>query len=75
MAAHRKAFGESCAGFIFAAGVLMILAPLAARAQNVTDVPVITTVAGTGTEGYNGDNIAATSAELSQPLREAVPLP
>jgi hypothetical protein len=53
----------------------MILAPLAARAQNVTDVPVITTVAGTGTEGYNGDNIAATSAELSQPLREAVPLP
>jgi sugar lactone lactonase YvrE len=28
---------------------------------------VITTVAGNGTKGYNGDNIAATSAELYQP--------
>jgi trimeric autotransporter adhesin len=28
---------------------------------------IITTVAGDGTEGYNGDGIAATSAELGQP--------
>ncbi len=29
---------------------------------------VITTVAGTGTYGYNGDNIVATAAELSDPV-------
>jgi sugar lactone lactonase YvrE len=33
---------------------------------------VITTVAGTGTAGYNGDGILATSAELNQPLAIAV---
>jgi sugar lactone lactonase YvrE len=33
---------------------------------------VITTVAGNGTSGYNGDNIAATSAELSMPYAVAV---
>ena len=32
----------------------------------------ITTVAGTGTLGYNGDNIAATSAQLNYPLGVAV---
>ena len=32
----------------------------------------ITTVAGNGTLGYNGDNIAATSAELNYPLGVAV---
>jgi sugar lactone lactonase YvrE len=30
---------------------------------------VITTVAGTGAQGYNGDNIAATSAQLNRPYR------
>ena len=29
---------------------------------------IITTVAGTGTDGYNGDNILATTAELSAPV-------
>jgi Bacterial Ig-like domain (group 3)/PKD domain/Beta-propeller repeat len=33
---------------------------------------VITTVAGTGTAGYNGDGIAATSADLNQPIAVAV---
>jgi hypothetical protein len=33
---------------------------------------LITTVAGTGTWGYNGDNIAATAAELKQPTGVAV---
>jgi len=33
---------------------------------------LISTVAGTGTEGYNGDGILATSAELSQPQAVAV---
>ena len=33
---------------------------------------LITTIAGTGTGGYNGDNIAATSAEVSNPYEIAV---
>lgn len=33
---------------------------------------IITTVAGTGTEGYNGDNIQAASAELNYPFGLAV---
>jgi hypothetical protein len=33
---------------------------------------IITTVAGTGTAGYNGDNIAATTAELKNPQAVAV---
>jgi hypothetical protein len=33
---------------------------------------LISTIAGTGTEGYNGDGILATSAELSQPQAVAV---
>ena len=33
---------------------------------------VITTVAGNGTLGYNGDNVPATSAELNQPVAVAV---
>ena len=32
---------------------------------------LISTIAGTGTAGYNGDGIAATSAELNQPLNIA----
>ncbi len=43
-------------------------------AQNITQViaPVITTVAGNGTQGYSGDNGLATSAELYSPNRVAV---
>ena len=38
------------------------------RVRKVTvSTGIITTVAGTGTNGYNGDNIAATSASLSNP--------
>ena len=33
---------------------------------------IITTIAGTGTSGYNGDNIAATSAQLSDPFGVAI---
>jgi len=37
------------------------------RIRKVNASGVITTVAGNGTAGYNGDNIAATSAELNSP--------
>jgi sugar lactone lactonase YvrE len=42
------------------------------RIRKVTPGGTITTVAGNGTPGYNGDNIAATSAELNQPSGVAV---
>ena len=42
------------------------------RVRKVTLGGLITTVAGNGTPGYNGDDIAATSAELNDPERVAV---
>ena len=42
------------------------------RIRKVTPGGTITTVAGTGANGYNGDNIAATTAELSYPTGVAV---
>jgi sugar lactone lactonase YvrE len=51
-----------------AAGNVYIPDELNQRVRMVTAATgVITTVAGTGTLGYNGDNIAATAAELSDP--------
>jgi hypothetical protein len=46
--------------------VLLIFLPLLSNAQ------LITTIAGTGTAGYNGDGIAATSAQLYAPQGLAV---
>ncbi len=40
--------------------------------REVTPAGIITTVAGNGTQGYNGDNLAATSAELFVPSGVAV---
>jgi len=37
------------------------------RMVNTAAIPVITTIAGTGTAGYSGDGGAATSARLNQP--------
>jgi hypothetical protein len=37
------------------------------RIRKVTSDGIISTVAGTGTAGYNGDNISATSAQLNSP--------
>lgn len=42
------------------------------QAQNITITPVITTVAGNGSEGYSGDGGPATSAELATPYAVAV---
>jgi len=41
------------------------------RVVKVSSSGIVTTVAGTGTAGYNGDNIAATTARLSAPVRVA----
>src|ERR1039458_1822714 len=37
------------------------------RIRKINTAGIITTIAGTGTAGYNGDGIAATLAELSYP--------
>ena len=42
------------------------------RVRKVNTSGIITTLAGNGTLGYNGDNIAATAAQLAQPLGVAV---
>ena len=54
------------------AGNLFIAEKGNSRIRKVTPGGIITTVAGTGTPGYNGDNIAATSAELGYPFDVAV---
>ncbi len=46
---------------------LLVLAGLAAMPAAAQNNYIISTVAGTGTQGYNGDGIAATSAQLSSP--------
>jgi len=53
-------------GIAFALAALLLTAATAARAQ-ITIVPPITLVAGTGTAGYSGDNGVATSAKLNSP--------
>ena len=42
------------------------------QAQNITIAPLITTVAGNGTEGFSGNGGPATSAELAAPYDLAV---
>ena len=42
------------------------------RVRKINTSGIITTIAGTGTHGYNGDSIAATTAELNYPRGIAV---
>ncbi len=42
------------------------------RVRKIATNGTITTVAGTGVAGYNGDNIAGTKAQLNQPYRVAL---
>jgi sugar lactone lactonase YvrE len=44
------------------------------RIRQVTSSGIISTIAGNGTYGYNGDGIAATTAELNEPNAVAVDL-
>ncbi|MDF1551505.1 MAG: MopE-related protein [Deferrisomatales bacterium] len=55
-----------------AAGNLYIAEQYNQRVRKVDPSGIITTVAGTGVQGYNGDGISATEALLSQPLGVAV---
>jgi sugar lactone lactonase YvrE len=49
------------------AGNLYIAESGSERVRKVTPLGIISTIAGNGTAGYNGDGIAATSAELNNP--------
>lgn len=42
------------------------------RVRMISSLGIITTVAGTGASGYNGDDIAATAAQLNEPRGVAV---
>ena len=55
-----------------AAGDLWIADQNNHRIRKVDAAGIITTVAGTGGAGFNGDNIAATSAQLRDPSGVAV---
>jgi len=60
-------------GTVDAAGNIYIAEYSNDRIRKVTAATgIITTVAGNGSGGYNGDNIAATSAQLSNPYGVAV---
>ena len=48
-------------------GNVFIADELNNRIRKINTSGIITTIAGTGTAGYNGDNIAATGAELNSP--------
>ncbi|MGD9764449.1 MAG: dockerin type I domain-containing protein [Candidatus Binatia bacterium] len=53
-------------------GTVYISDTLSNRIRRVDARGIITTYAGVGTAGYNGDDIAATSARLNSPLQIAV---
>ncbi|MEK7766803.1 MAG: hypothetical protein AAB368_11240, partial [bacterium] len=56
-----------------AAGNLFVADPIGSRIRRVDAVTgLITTVAGTGVNGFNGDGGAATTAQLSNPIDVAV---
>jgi hypothetical protein len=53
-------------------GSLYFVDPLNNRVRKVTPTGTISTVAGNGTAGYNGDGISATAAQLHAPTAVAV---
>ncbi len=55
-----------------AAGNLYVADNVNNAIRKISTTGVITTIAGTGTAGYNGDGIAATSAKLNSPYGVAV---
>jgi trimeric autotransporter adhesin len=57
---------------VFGGNALLIVDGNNNRIRKIDANGVISTIAGTGTAGYNGDNIAATSAQLNSPTTIAV---
>src|SRR6185437_15811629 len=53
-------------------GNLYIADLIGQRIRKINTSGIITTIAGTGVSGYNGDNIAATTAEISNPNSVAI---
>jgi sugar lactone lactonase YvrE len=53
-------------------GNLYIADRISSRIRKVAPDGIITTIAGTGTNGYNGDSLLATAAQLNNPQRVAV---
>jgi uncharacterized repeat protein (TIGR02543 family) len=73
-AAVNAAFGRDIYGMAVdaATGDLYIADTANNVVRKVDTRGMVTTVAGTGTAGYNGDSITATTAELNQPYDVAV---
>ena len=67
MPASTAQLNEPAAVAVDGAGNLYIADSFNDRVRKVDTSGNITTVAGTGTGGYNGDNIPASTAQLSQP--------
>ena len=61
-----RSLKKTCFSLTLLAAVVIAALALA-PAQGAVTVPEITTVAGTGTAGYNGDSIVATEAKISSP--------
>ena len=72
IAASIAELGDSSGVAVDSAGNLYIGDAGNGRIRKVTPGGTISTVAGTGIFGYNGDNIAATTAELNAPFNVAV---
>jgi len=71
-AASQARLANPCAVAVDAAGNVYIADRGNHRIRKVTPAGIITTVAGTGVAGYNGDNRPATQAQLFKPSAVAV---
>ena len=58
--------------FVDGSGTVYIADSSNHRVRKVTPAGIISTVAGTGTDNFNGDNIAAVNAQLNRPTSIAV---
>jgi uncharacterized protein (TIGR03437 family) len=70
--AASASFGHPYSLTVDSAGSIYIADTDNNRVRKITPDGIVTTVAGNGTTGYNGDNISATSASLKAPQSVAV---
>jgi trimeric autotransporter adhesin len=71
-AATAASFNQPVAVAIDGSGNIFVVDQLNNAVRKITSAGVISTIAGTGTAGYNGDNIAASTAQLYFPTGVAV---